>query len=61
MASDEVEQARLEIERERLALDKKKSELDRKFVRANSGVLISAAVSFAALIVSAGSALELIT
>jgi hypothetical protein len=54
MASDEVEQARLDIERERLALDKVKAARDGRFLRANSGVLISAAVSFAALIVSAG-------
>ena len=50
----EIEKARLDIERERLELDKSKSRFERSFFRANSGVLISAAVSLAALIVSLG-------
>lgn len=54
MSSDDFEEARLSIERDRLELDKSKAAFERRFLRANSGVLISAAVSFAALIVSVG-------
>jgi hypothetical protein len=52
MTSEEIEKARLDIERERLELDRTKSELDKSFFKRNSGVLIPAAVSLAAVIVS---------
>src|SRR2546430_2949312 len=54
MTPDELENARLAIERERLELDKAKAELDRGFLRRHSSVLIPAAVSLAAVIVSLG-------
>ena len=54
MTEDDIQEVKLEMERERLELDKFRARLDTRFFRANSGVLISAAVSLAALIVSLG-------
>lgn len=52
MPTDDLEQARLDIERQRLDLDRSKAEREKSFLRINSGILISAAVSLAAIVVS---------
>jgi len=52
MTPDEFEKAQLALERKQLELDKAAAERDRNFFNRNTGVLISAAVSFAAVIVS---------
>lgn len=61
MASEETEKTQLSLERKQLELERKQLELDkaaterdrdRNFFNRNTGVLISAAVSFAAVIVS---------
>jgi len=48
----EIERARLELDRKQLEIDKSSAELGKNFLNRNTGVLVSAAVSFAAVIVS---------
>jgi WD40 repeat protein len=52
MTPEEIEKAQLALERKQLELDKAAAERDRNFFNRNTGVLISAAVSFVAVIVS---------
>jgi len=52
MTPDEIEKAQLALDRKQLELDKAAAERDRTFLNRNTGILISAAVSFAAVIVS---------
>jgi hypothetical protein len=54
MTTAEIEAAKLEIERQRFALDQTKAQHDNTFLKRNAGVIISAAVSFAAVVVSVG-------
>lgn len=49
-----LQKAELALEQRRLEVDRKASELDRNFLNKNTGVLISAAVSLAAVVVSLG-------
>jgi len=54
MTPEEIEKAQLALERKQLEVDKAVAERDRNFFNRNTGVLISAAVSFAAVVVSLG-------
>lgn len=54
LTAAEIENARLQVERERLEIDKSKAALDHRFWNRNSGTLIMAVVSLAAVIVSLG-------
>ncbi|MEK6406823.1 MAG: hypothetical protein AABN34_07665 [Acidobacteriota bacterium] len=54
LTADQIENARLQVERERLEIDKSKAALDHRFWNRNSGTLIMAVVSLAAVIVSLG-------
>jgi WD40 repeat protein len=54
MTPEEIEKAELALERKQLELDKAIAERDRSFFNRNTGVIISAAVSFAAVVVSLG-------
>jgi WD40 repeat protein len=52
MTPEEIEKAQVALERRQLELDRVVAERDRSFLNRNTGILISAAVSFAAVIVS---------
>jgi WD40 repeat protein len=52
MNPEDIEKAQLGLERKQIEIDKATVERDRSFLNRNSGVLISALVSFAAVIVS---------
>jgi WD40 repeat protein len=54
MTPEELERARLELERDRLAFEKSKADLSNNFFGRYSAILIPAAVSFAAVVVSFG-------
>jgi len=54
LTPEEIAFARLEIERGRFELEKAKSELRQSFFGRNSSILVPAAVSFAAVVVSLG-------
>jgi len=53
MTAEEIEAAKLDIERQRLALEQAKAQQESRFITRHSGVLISATVSLAAVVVSA--------
>lgn len=52
MTPQEIEKARIELDRKQLEIDKAAAELSKGFLNRNTGVLVSAAVSFAAVVVS---------
>src|SRR6266852_3761051 len=54
IAANKLDQVRLDLDRERLELEKTKSKSENKFLNRNSGAIITALVSLAAVLVSLG-------
>jgi len=52
MSNSNYEEQRLSLERQRLDLEKGRTEIEQKFFRKNLGVLLTAAISLAAVLVS---------